>query len=159
MKDGPYTAAGIRQYPRKSHIRQSIARASPCAHPSIAFRATIFELSHIRYPLLKSNEDIAFWFKLLENNFVFDNLETVLVEVYQDHDFLRRRGISKAFEEYIVYFKGIHRLRLGWYNMLWPCVRLLVRLLPGQSLIYRLTYLRNLLVRGFFEPIESGHRH
>lgn len=117
--------------------RRSIARRVPVAHPTVCFRARVFDRVP-QYPEVQLNEDIAMWFACLEAGLIFDNLHEPLYRFTIGPDFWRRRSVLKAWSECLAYTRGIWALDGLTWNYVFPILRLLVRLSPGS--VQRLAY-------------------
>lgn len=122
-----------------AHARRMICRRVPVAHPTVCFRREVFDQIP-GYPLLRGNEDIAMWFACMERGLSFDNLAEPLVEFSVTPRFWRRRSLGKAFGEFRCYVSGIMRLwGINW-RLMFPVLRLCLRLSPAQlaRMAYRL---------------------
>lgn len=135
-----------RFYSSADQVRQTIAKVSPLAHPTVCFRSTALRQLG-GYPLSGFNEDIALWFKAVANGVVIDNLPEVHLRYRLSAGTFKRRGWRKAFGEFLVYVRGIWMLHgLSWLY-LFPLLRLGLRLLPPT--VSRLAY-RNVKARNSF---------
>lgn len=104
----------------------------PFIHPTVMFRASIFN-ENIRYPLNTSfTEDMALWFVLLNHNFNFGNLNDILLDYRLNEGTLTRRsGIKKATSEFTIRFKNMFTLkRVNVKNIILIGSRLFFHLLP-----------------------------
>ncbi|UTZ20577.1 glycosyltransferase [Vibrio campbellii] len=83
----------------------SIARC-PFIHPTVIFRASIFQEGH-RYPTNTSlTEDMALWYILLEAGKKFANLPDILIYYKMNENTVnRRRGLSKSLSEVKLRYK------------------------------------------------------
>lgn len=83
----------------KDIINFSISRC-PFVHPTVMFRKRVF-IDGYRYPLnVKFTEDMALWFELLRNGYIFSNLNEVLLDYRLSEETLeRRRGFDKVKSE------------------------------------------------------------
>ncbi|EGR4342624.1 TPA: glycosyltransferase [Vibrio cholerae] len=86
-------------------VNFSVARC-PFIHPTVMFRAKVFQ-SGIRYPTNTNlTEDMALWFDLIKCGYKLANLNEVLLDYRLNEDAIKRRqGFSKAKSEFIVRFK------------------------------------------------------
>ena len=77
----------------------SISRC-PFIHPSVMFRAEVFEAGY-RYPTNTIfTEDMAFWFLLLNKGYKFGNLNDILLDYRLCEKTIERRmGLDKALSE------------------------------------------------------------
>jgi hypothetical protein len=110
----------------------------PFIHPTVMFKASIFETG-IRYPTDTSlTEDMALWFVLLERGFKFHNINEVLLDYrLNEHTVARRHGIGKAFSEFSIRFRYMVRLkRVTFKNILLVGGRLLFHILPVSIMAY-----------------------
>jgi len=83
----------------KELVDFSVARC-PMIHPTVMFRARVFE-SGLRYPTESAlSEDIALWHKLILEGYIFHNLDKVLLRYRLNNATLSRRtGLPKAMAE------------------------------------------------------------
>jgi glycosyltransferase involved in cell wall biosynthesis len=109
--------------------RQNIARRVPVAHPTVCFRARVFDRIP-QYPEIRLNEDIAMWFSCIKAGLVFDNLHEALYQFSIGPDFWKRRSASKAWAEFLIYIRGIWELEGLTWKYVFPFLRLLIRLAP-----------------------------
>lgn len=121
-----------------AHARKAMAVRVPVAHPTACMRRRVLERVH-GYPHSRLNEDVALWFRCAAQGLQFGNVPEVLYEFYLDDDFFRRRGLVKAWGEFAAYCQGLWLLHKITWRYLFPCARLLLRLLPGplQRYLYR----------------------
>ncbi|HCR3215046.1 glycosyltransferase [Providencia rettgeri] len=120
-------------------IKFSIARC-PFIHPSVMFRAKIFDLGH-RYPTnTQLTEDMAFWFELLKYQFKFGNINEVLIDYRVTEDTVtRRQGMNKAWSEFSIRLKHMFILRqVSISNFLLVSSRLFFHILPSP--VIKLAY-------------------
>ncbi|TBR41271.1 glycosyltransferase [Marinomonas agarivorans] len=113
----------------------------PFIHPSVMFRASIFERPEVRYPInTELTEDLALWYTLLCSGAKFANMPDVLLDYrLSEATLLRRTGLCKAFSEIKVRYHYMRKLnRVSARNILGIASRLLFHVLP-LSLI-RLAY-------------------
>lgn len=90
----------IVRYENDAIIKKKIIRTTPFIHPTVAFRKRVFSDGN-RYPestLL--TEDLALWLLLAKNNYIFHNLDDVLL-FYRltTATVFRRIGFRKAYCE------------------------------------------------------------
>ena len=110
----------------------SISRC-PFIHPSVMFRSSVFLLDNIRYPEnTKLTEDMALWFILLEQGFIFGNVPRPLLKYRLSEDTVsRRRGAGKAVSEFNIRLKYMLKFKLLTFkNFLLVFSRLLFHFLP-----------------------------
>jgi len=109
--------------------RRNIARRVPVAHPTVCFRARVFDRVP-QYPEIRLNEDIAMWFSCIKAGLVFDNLHEALYQFSIGPDFWKRRSVLKAWAEFLIYVRGIWHLDGLTWKYIFPFLRLLIRLAP-----------------------------
>lgn len=112
-------------------IKFSIIR-SPFIHPTVMFRASVFQQGY-RYPEnTVLTEDMAFWFILLDNGFKFSNINDVLLDYRLDENTVhRRKGLKKALNELKIRLFYMARLKqFSLKNMILICVRFFFHLMP-----------------------------
>lgn len=104
----------------------------PFIHPTVMFRASVFD-SGIRYPTNTSlTEDMALWFVLLNNGFRFGNLNEILLDYRLNENTLeRRRGLSKGISEFKIRFNNMIKLKkISIKNVILISARLVFHILP-----------------------------
>ena len=109
----------------------SIGRC-PFIHPSVMFRAKVFN-SGVRYPKNTAlTEDMALWFILLNKGFRFSNLNEILIDYRLNEDTVSRRaGWGKAWSEFSIRFSNMLTLnRISINNIILVFARLVFHLLP-----------------------------
>lgn len=109
--------------------RRNIYWRVPVAHPTVCIRRRVFDWVN-NYPVHRGNEDIAMWFKCLEQGFRFDNLSDAWLDFTITDSFWKRRSIHKSFVEFQTYVEGIWRLDGITWRYIFPLARLLFRLSP-----------------------------
>ncbi|HFU0505447.1 TPA: glycosyltransferase, partial [Vibrio parahaemolyticus] len=79
----------------------SIGRC-PLIHPTVMFRAKIFDDCSIRYPENTTlTEDMALWFELLSKGYRFSNIPYILLDYrLNENTISRRQGLRKAISEF-----------------------------------------------------------
>ncbi len=118
--------------------RRKIAWRVPVAHPTVCFRATVFDRVPC-YPAARLNEDVGMWFTCLQSGLRFGNVPEPLYEFTITEQFWQRRGPRKAWHEFMARIRGLLALEgLDWRYIL-PAARLVLRLLPIrlQKLAYQ----------------------
>jgi len=122
-----------------SRLKQFICFRPPVAHPTVCFRSRVFDIVP-RYPMERGNEDIALWFECAARGLQFDNVHEPLLEFTVSKDFWQRRGFDKSWGEFRTYSRGILRLWGPHWRLLFPVIRLMVRLSPRRvsQFVYRL---------------------
>ncbi len=148
---GEASSLDVRRYPT-THRQAlgSIHRASPLAHPAVMMRREMFR-SGLRYDeRYRTSQDIALWFDAICAGYRIANLrETVLYYRLDDHTVSRRR-YGKAWNEFLIYCRGIGRLYgpVSW-RYIFPLFRLMARLMPSGVIrwLYR-SPIRKVVVEG-----------
>ena len=133
-----------RKYPRNNkEAINYIYKASIFAHMAVCFRKSFFAKGFRYNENYRYNQDLALWFEVLANNIKISNLDDVLVKVRVSNDFYRRRNYKRAFTEFKIYWNGIIELYNGYnYRLIWPILRLTIRLFPAS--IVKIIYTSNL---------------
>lgn len=118
--------------------RRDMARRPPLAHPTACFRRSALDIVG-GYPIVPFSEDIALWFRCLEARLQFDNLPEPLYDFTISGQFWERRGVRKAWNEYLTWSRGVHRLNGPTWRQIYPLARLLMRVgpRPVQKMLYR----------------------
>lgn len=111
------------------NARRFIAKRVPVAHPTVCFRAHVFNKVP-GYPTVHANEDIAMWFACMRAGFKFDNVPEVFLAFTISPNFWKRRSYEKAFYEFLCYMTGIRTLYGITWRYVYPLARLGVRLSP-----------------------------
>ena len=143
--------------PAGSGIVRYVARASPLAHPRVCFRRTFFDKAGAYDDRHGVNEDIELWFRALELGVELGSIPVVLYQIRVGPGYYRRRGSGKAKAEFLVYWCGIRRLH-GWSLLLiWPVIRLFLRLTPGS--VTRWLYQSRLRAWFLNRPSSKKIRH
>ncbi len=118
--------------------RRKIAWRVPVAHPTVCFRASVFD--HVPgYPPARLNEDVGMWFRCLSSGLRFGNVPEPLYEFTITEQFWQRRGPVKAWHEFMARVRGLWALEgLDW-RYVFPAARFVLRLLPVrlQKLAYQ----------------------
>lgn len=124
----------IRQYPlTHAEVLTYIHKASPLAHPATMIRKRIFD-SGIKYDeSYRTSQDIALWFDIISMGGKIANLDNIVLYFRQSDNIFKRRGRSKAVNEFKIYLKGIRRV-YGPITLryLYPCARFVFRLMPER---------------------------
>ncbi|WP_412499502.1 glycosyltransferase [Vibrio furnissii] len=117
----------------------SITRC-PFIHPTVMFRSSVFE-NGTKYPTdTHYSEDMGLWLYLLKNNYIFANLDDVLLDYYLDERTIsRRKGFSKFKSEFLLRLKYMIELkRVSIYNVTMIFARFVFHLAP--KFIIKLLY-------------------
>lgn len=125
---------GTRNYPiSDTEIRKYMWIGSPYAHPSVAFRRSLFN-GDVRYPTnYLYNEDVALWFKLAKANIKGANLAEPLYSLTITDSFYKRRQFLKAKNEFRAYMGGLWDLNGISWRYIFPVLRFLSRLMPEKA--------------------------
>jgi glycosyltransferase involved in cell wall biosynthesis len=110
--------------------RRCIAWRVPVAHPTVCFRASVFDRVP-GYPVVLMNEDISMWFACLKAGMRFHNIPEPLYEFTINDNFWGRRGLRKSWLEFKSYAVGLWKLEGITWRYVFPLARLLFRLLPA----------------------------
>ena len=82
-------------------LYKNIIRRCPLNHPSVMFRAKIFEDLNIRYKSrLKNTQDYYLWVDLFKAGHRFANINEPLLYFRIDSEFHSRRGFKKAINDF-----------------------------------------------------------
>ncbi len=119
----------IRYADSHEQARSRIAYRVPVAHPTVCFRASVFDRIS-GYPIVHFNEDIALWFACMQAGLHFDNLHEPLYQFRMDERFWKRRGLLKAWSEFRAYVTGLWELDGVTWKYVYPLARFLLRLAP-----------------------------
>lgn len=123
----------LRTYPKNdAQIREYIWKASPFAHPTVAFKKDVFDIG-LRYPCdVPYNEDIGFWFNAIQRGLKGANIAEPLYRLTVSPSFYKRRSYQKSKVELLVYCKGLWRLYGISWKYIFPFLRFVSRLFPGR---------------------------
>ena len=108
-----------------------ICRRVPVAHPTVCFRRHVLDRVG-GYPLVGTNEDVALWFRCIQENFLFDNIKKPLLEFSINPSFWRRRSYKKAVSELKCYSKGIWEINGVSWKYIYPIARFVIRIAPTR---------------------------
>lgn len=121
----------------------SISRC-PFIHPSVMFRCNVFS-DGIRYPTnTKLTEDMALWFILLKNGYVFGNVDEALIKYrLNENTIIRRKGFNKGLSEFKLRMAFMFSLRkFSIKNTVLITSRLFFHILPKSVLKLAYIYFR-----------------
>jgi hypothetical protein len=123
----------IRTYPKSTiEAKDYIVKASIFAHPTVCFRKSFFEKGFRYNENYKFNQDLALWFESLSKNIQISNIDDVVLSLRISDDFYKRRNYKRAFSEFQIYWKGIIKLYGYNWRLIYPIVRLIIRLMPSN---------------------------
>lgn len=130
-------------------IREGIARGNAMLHPTYCMRREVLSQHGMRYRPVHLNEDLQFLFDMLAKDLRLYNLQERLFYWRLTRKFFTRRSVRRCFIEYRVYMRGIYRLFGLSPKLIYPNIRLVFRLLPGNfaRTIYK-SPLRNAFLKG-----------
>ncbi len=137
----------VRSYPADTNaMRKYIVKASPFAHPTVCFRRSFFKQVGLYNEDFPMRQDIELWFRAVEQNVPMANLPDPVLWFRVSEALVSRRNAKVGRLEFRLFFKGIYRLYGVHPALIYPLVRLIVRMLPVwvTRLIYRCN-IRNLL--------------
>lgn len=121
----------------------SVARC-PFVHPTVMFRSRVF-IDGVRYPTnTKLTEDMALWFKLIEQGYIFANLNDVLLDYRLNEGAVKRRkGINKAISEFDIRIKHMLLMKkITFRNLVLISSRLVFHILPLSAIKFLYKFAR-----------------
>lgn len=120
----------IRLYPKyteKSSL--SLYKGTPLAHPTVMMRTEL--LKKFKYSeRTKCNEDIELWFRLLESGVRIKTLQEPVLHYRITEGTFNRRSVSKAFNEFSIYFRNLFAFNGFSAGLIFPCARFASRFFP-----------------------------
>lgn len=133
-------------YPYASNATtKTLFKGTPIAHPTLMIKTEL--LKAFQYLENTSmNEDIELWFRLIKSGHTIYTIQKPLLNFRITDGTFKRRSISKAINEFKIYWSNL--LHLFGFNILliYPILRLIIRFLPYS--ITKKLYLSN--IRSFF---------
>ena len=121
----------VRTYPKStSEAKKFIPKASIFAHPAVCFRKDFFDKGFRYSEQHRFNQDLALWFDALANGLEVSNIDDVVLQLRVTKDFYKRRSYNRAFGEFCIYWNGIKKLYGYDYRLIYPILRLVIRLMP-----------------------------
>ncbi len=133
FRDRPEERGLLRTYPADTAaMSRYILKANPFAHTTVCFRREFFERVGLYNEDLPLRQDIEMWFRAIEGDVPMANLREPLVLFRVSDELVRRRNLAVGLVEFRIFIKGIDRLKGLHPAMLWPLLRLIVRLLPSR---------------------------
>jgi len=121
----------IRTYPKSiDEAKKYIIKASIFAHPTVCFRKSFFNKGFRYNEKYRFNQDLALWYEALVNNIKITNLSNIVLSLRVSNDFYKRRSYKRAFGEFRIYWEGIIKLYGYNYRLIYPILRLIIRLMP-----------------------------
>ena len=106
-----------------------ICKRVPIAHPTACFKRRVFDRVG-GYPSIGTNEDVALWFRCLQEGFRFDNVRQPLLEFSIDSNFWKRRSYKKAISEFMCYIKIVWEMDGFSWKYIFPLTRFFLRISP-----------------------------
>lgn len=140
FRNSPEERGLLRTYPADTKaMSRYILKANPFAHTTVCFRREFFERVGVYDDHLPLRQDIELWFRAVARDIPMVNLREPLVLFRVSDEMVRRRNLSVGLVEFRIFMKGIHQLKGIHPAMIWPVLRLAVRILPPQvtGWIYR----------------------
>jgi len=140
FRDRPENKGLLRTYPSDTKaMARYILKANPFAHSTVCFRREFFErvgTYNTDFPL---RQDIELWFRAVALNVPLANLRDPVLLFRVSEELVQRRNLSVGLVEFRIFIKGIYQLKGIHPAMLWPVLRLAVRILPAwvTGWIYR----------------------
>jgi hypothetical protein len=140
FRNTPENKGLLRTYPADTPaMRSYIVKANPFAHSTVCFRRDFFDRVGKYNDQLPLRQDIELWFRAVEQNIPMTNLREPVLLFRVSDELVRRRNPAVGLVEFRLFMRGIYRLHGIHPAMIWPILRLVVRLLPAWAtgLIYR----------------------
>lgn len=105
-------ATGSRSYPLGGiKLIAFFTVRSPVAHPSVMFRRTVVDAGYKYDETLPKAEDLDFWIRLYNAGYKFNNLPDTLVNFRVESDFIEKRVVDHAQEDYVL---KVRRDNFSW---------------------------------------------
>lgn len=122
----------VRLYPKWTVSKsKTLYRGTPIAHPTLMVKTAL--LKEFRYSEnTKCNEDIDLWLRFIAAGHRIKSLQEPLLYFRITDGTFRRRSISKALDEYLIYTKNLRHFNGVTKNDIMPLMRLAARFLPGR---------------------------
>jgi len=128
-----------------SDIIFNLIKKCPFNHPTVMFRANIFEMGINRYKAeLLNTQDYYLWVDLIYQNFKFANINTPLLYFRINDSFHQRRGLKKAKNDFKARIYAMKKLKMySISNLVASYLLFALRVSPSffKKLAYK--YLRN----------------
>lgn len=122
----------VRHYPlTHEECARYIVKASPFAHPSVMMRRRMFDEGLHYDERYRMSQDIQLWYDALLSGHQFGNIPDVCLYFRREGDVFKRRSKAKAKNEFIIYMRGIYRMK-GLFTLAYayPLARYVFRNLP-----------------------------
>ena len=140
FRDTPEQTGLLRTYPANTAaMKKYILKANPFAHSTVCFRRAFFEQVGIYNEDFPLRQDIELWFRAVAQGVPMANLREPGLLFRVSDELVQRRNISVGLIEFEIFIKGIYKLKGVHPAMVWPMLRLAVRILPSTitGWIYR----------------------
>lgn len=120
----------IRLYPKWTDKNsKSLYRGTPVAHPTLMMKTAL--LKEFKYSEnTKCNEDIDLWFRLIESGHKIKTLQEPVLHFRITDGTFSRRSMQKAFNEFSIYSRNLHKLNGFSALDIVPLIRLVSRFFP-----------------------------
>lgn len=130
--DHDHECLNIRHYPMgDDEVIRYIVKASPVAHPAVMMRYRMFQ-NGLKYDeRYRISQDIALWFDVLMAGYHISNVPEIVLYFRRAGDVFKRRSRVKAKNEFLIYMRGVYRMR-GLFTLayVYPISRYVFRNLP-----------------------------
>ena len=122
----------VRLYPKWTDSKsRTLYRGTPVAHPTLMMKTAL--LKEFGYSEnTKCNEDIDLWFRILAAGNRIRTLQEPILHFRITDGTFRRRSVSKALNEYLIYIKNLRHFNGISKKDIIPLLRLATRFLPGS---------------------------
>lgn len=122
----------VRLYPKWTDKKsKTLYRGTPVAHPTLMIKTSL--LKELKYSEnTKCNEDIDLWFRLLEAGHRIKTLQEPVLHFRITEGTFNRRSMQKAFNEFSIYSKNLHKINGFSALDIVPLVRLATRFFPKR---------------------------
>ena len=131
FQDHPEHHGLLRTYPTDTRaMRKYILKANPFAHSTICFRREFFERVGKYNEDFPLRQDIELWFRAIAQDIPMANLREPVLLFRVSDELVQRRNLSVGLVEFRIFIKGIHQLKGIHPAMIWPLLRLAVRIFP-----------------------------
>lgn len=143
----------IRHYPEThEEVIGYVCKASPCAHPAVMMRRSIFENGISYDERFRTSQDLALWYDIVCEGLKINNMKEVVLRFRLDDGLFNRRSRAYARNEFKIYCNGIFRL-YGFFSWryVYPLSRYLFRLMPVNIIqrVYRSNIRQRILQNKF----------
>ncbi len=120
----------IRLYPKWTDKNsKTLYRGTPVAHPTLMIKTPL--LKEFKYfESTKCNEDIDLWFRLIKAGHKIKTLQEPVLHFRITDGTFNRRSMQKAFNEFSIYSKNLHKLNGFSALDIIPLVRFATRFFP-----------------------------